>query len=581
MELRNGQILLSWACLLWPASLCLGPTQPKPNFILILVDDLGIGDLGCFGNDTLRTPHVDRLAREGTKLTHHIAAASVCTPSRAAFLTGRYPVRSGMASNDGTRVIYSLGDPAGLPRNETTFAELLHDQGYSTALIGKWHQGLNRHVRGDHHHHPSQHGFDDFYGMPYSLMDTCWPDPSRDTELVISGRMGRLVQLLIALAVVTFVLGIVLRWFCVCCLLVPVSVLLIVLLSYFWSESHQSSRYWDCLLMRGHDITEQPMKAERAGSIMVEEATAFLERNQNGPFLLFFSFLHVHTPLPTDDAFLGTSSHGLYGDNVQEMDAMLGKLLEAVDRLALSNQTLVYFASDHGGHLEARRGQTQLGGWNGRFKGGKGMGGWEGGIRVPGIVRWPGQVPAGQVIDEPTSLMDVFPTVAALAGAEVPQDRQIDGRDLMPLLLGQQQHSEHEFLFHYCEVYLHAVRWRPRHGPATWKVHYVTPVFQPPGAQGCYRSYLCPCSGDQVTYHDPPLLFDLSRDPSESTPLTRDTEPLYDVVIRRVGEAAREHRRSVLPVPVQMSQPRNRRDPWLRPCCGLFPFCLCDREGRR
>ncbi|XP_054979602.1 LOW QUALITY PROTEIN: arylsulfatase F [Sorex araneus] len=483
-----------------------------------------------------------------------------------------------MASDDDSRVVYSLGDPAGLPRNETTFAELLREQGYSTALIGKWHQGLNRHVRGDHHHHPVHYGFDYFYGMPFTLIDACWPDPSRDVELTLSGRMGLLVHQLIALAVATFILGIVPALACVCWTLILVPVVLIVLLSYFWFDSYGSALYWDCILMRGHDITEQPMKAERAGSIMVQEATAFLERI--GRFLLFFSFLHVHSPLPTTDAFLGTSSHGLYGDNVQEMDAMLGELLGAVDRLSLTNQTLVYFTSDHGGHLEARRGHVPLGGRNGIFKGGKGMGGWEGGIRVPGIVRWPGKVPAGQVIDEPTSLMDVFPTLGGSAGAEVPQDRHIDGRDLMPLLLGEQQHSEHEFLFHYCEVYLHAARWHPRDSSAIWKVHYVTPVFEPPGAQACYTFYYCKCTGDHVTYHDPPLLFDLSRDPSESRPLTRDTEPMYDTVIRRVGEAVREHRRSVLPVPLQLSH-RNRFVTSLRPCCGLFPFCLCDREGQR
>lgn len=559
---------------------CTGQSPPKPNILLMLVDDLGIGDLGCFGNDTIRTPNVDRLAREGVRLTQHISAASLCTPSRAAFLTGRYPIRSGMASDDGSRVLYSLGDPAGLPRNETTFAAILRDQGYATALIGKWHLGLNCHGRNDHCHHPYHYGFEYFYGMPYSLVDTCWPNPTRDTQLALSRGMWYFAQHLIALTVLSVLLGKVLRvvpasWFFVLYLGI-----LLFLLGSFWSSSHTSSLYWDCVLMRGHDVMEQPMKAERTASIMIREATSFLERNQEGPFLLFFSFLHVHTPLPTSDAFIGTSRHGLYGDNVQEMDFMVGQLLDALDRLSLTNRTLVYFASDHGGHLEARRGHAQHGGWNGVFKGGKAISGWEGGIRVPGIVRWPGQLIPESAVDEPTSLMDILPTLAILAGGTVPQDRQIDGHDLMPLLRGEQLESRHEFLFHYCERDIHAVRWRPRNRSAIWKVHFVTPNFEPPGAQGCYVSRFCTCLPGQVTPHDPPLLFDLHRDPAESRPLSRDTEPQFDEVIQRVSEAVREHRAALVSTPVQLTH-RNKKDPRLWPCCGgVFPYCMCDHEDQ-
>uniref|UniRef100_A0A8C3W3W2 Arylsulfatase F n=1 Tax=Catagonus wagneri TaxID=51154 RepID=A0A8C3W3W2_9CETA len=543
----------------------------KPNIVLIIADDLGIGDLGCYGNDTLRTPHVDRLAREGVQLTQHISAASMCTPSRSALLTGRYPIRSGMVSDRISRVILSLGVPAGLPLNETTLAALLKQQGYRTAIIGKWHHGLNCHSRSDHCHHPYNYGFDYFYGMPFTLTAPCWPDPSRQTELAIESKIWLCVQLL-AVAALTLALGKLSGWISVPWSLILSVVLFIWLLGYFWFSSHRSALYWDCLLMREHSITEQPMKAERAGSIMLKEALSFLERHREGPFLLLFSFLHVHMPLPTADAFLGVSKHGLYGDNVEEMDTMLGKLLDAIDDLGLRNTTLVYFTSDHGGHLESRRGHAQLGGWNGIYKGGKGMGGWEGGIRVPGLMRWPGRLPAGKVIEEPTSLMDIFPTLAAVSGATVPQDRIIDGRNLLPLLQGDVQRSEHEFLFHYCGVFLHAVR------QAVWKVHYVTPVFQPPGAQACYETSYCRCSGELVTYHNPPLVFDLSRDPSESTPLTRDTEPLYDVVIQTAADALARHRRSLAPVPLQLSE-LNQDSVWLKPCCGVFPFCLCDKEG--
>uniref|UniRef100_A0A8C8ULQ1 Steryl-sulfatase n=1 Tax=Peromyscus maniculatus bairdii TaxID=230844 RepID=A0A8C8ULQ1_PERMB len=141
-----------------------------------------------------------------------------------------------------------------------------------------------------------------------------------------------------------------------------------------------------------------------------------------------------------------------------------------------------------------------------------------GGIRVPGLVRFPMMLPAGSEVAEPTSNMDVFPTVAALAGAALPADRVIDGRDLMPLLRGRTTRSAHEFLFHYCNAYLNAVRWRPPNDTAVWKAFFFTPRFDPAGANGCFSTHVCFCHGDHVTRHDPPLLFDLSRDPGELPP---------------------------------------------------------------
>ncbi|OWJ99570.1 hypothetical protein Celaphus_00010144 [Cervus elaphus hippelaphus] len=283
-------------------------------------------------------------------------------------------------------------------------------------------------------------------------------------------------------------------------------------------------------------------------------------RYKRGPFLLFISFLHVHTPLITKEKFVGHSKFGLYGDNVEEMDWMVGKVLEALDRERLANHTLVYFTSDNGGRLEAQDRSGQLGGWNGRYKGdacagGRGMGGWEGGIRVPGIFRWPTVLEAGKVIDEPTSLMDIFPTLV------------IDGRNLMPLLEGRVSRSEHEFLFHYCGVSLHTARWYQKDCEYEGDRH---------GAGACYGSGVCPCSGD-VTYHDPPLLFDISRDPSESRPLNPDNEASFDSVVKKVEAAVRRHRGTLTPVPQQLSTFNTLWKPWLQPCCGTFPFCGCDR----
>ncbi|XP_062983587.1 arylsulfatase D-like isoform X2 [Elgaria multicarinata webbii] len=504
----------------------------KPNIVILLADDLGIGDVGCYGNNTIRTPNIDRLAKEGVKLTQHIAAAPLCTPSRAAFLTGRYPIRSGMDQTEGARVLTWLAGSGGLPPNETTFAKILQKQGYTTGLIGKWHQGLNCRYPNDHCHHPLNHGFDHFYGMPFSLISDCQITQPPEMDMSVRSKYWYYTQM-IALAVFTLIATKLTH-------LGPVSWKIILLLALFnflffisWYSSYGFIRHWNCIMMRNYDITEQPMKLERTAPLMLNEVISFIKRNKQGPFLLFVSFLHVHTPLVTTENFTGTSKHGLYGDNVEEMDWMIG---------------------------------------------GKAMAGWEGGIRVPGVIRWTGMLPEGKVISEPTSLMDIYPTLVHLAGGTVPQDRVIDGRDLMPLLKGLVQHSKHEFLFHYCGMHLHAVRWHQKDSGNIWKAHYVTPVFRPEGSGACYEMKLCPCFGEGVTRHDPPLLFDLSRDPSETTPLSPDTEPLFHAVLKRIEEAVEEHRRTLTPVPQQLSHYNFMWKPWLQPCCATFPFCGCDKE---
>ncbi|XP_038612916.1 arylsulfatase D-like [Tachyglossus aculeatus] len=550
----------------------------KPNIVLIMADDLGIGDVGCYGNTTIRTPNIDRLAKEGVRLTQHLAAAPLCTPSRAAFLTGRYPIRLGMGSKEFPRVIYWNGASGGLPANETTFARILQQQGYATGLIGKWHQGVNCESRTDYCHHPLSHGFDYFFGMPLTLLNDC--EEGKGTEIASHVQIRHrfhtqmMAWALLALTVAKIAGWIPLGWKTI--LGCAVSALLFFL---SWYSSYGFLRRWNCIMMRGYEVTEQPLVLERMMPAILREAISFLERNRQGPFLLFLSFLHVHTPLYTTEKFRGVSQHGLYGDNVEEMDWMVGRVLDAIDKEGLRKNTLVYFTSDHGGFLEIRDGNVQVGGWNGIYKGGKGMGGWEGGIRVPGIFRWPGVLPAGRVVDEPTSLMDILPTVASLGGGTLPRDRVIDGRDLMPLLRGDVQRSDHEFLFHYCGVHLHAVRWHPKDGGAVWKAHYVTPTFHPVGAGACYSRRMCPCFGEGVSRHQPPLLFDLSRDPSESRPLSPREEPRFEAVTRRVAEAVRAHRGTLAPVPDQLALRHNTWRPWLQPCCGTFPLCGCGREA--
>ncbi|XP_070319920.1 arylsulfatase D-like isoform X3 [Odocoileus virginianus] len=482
-----------------------------------------------------------------------------------------------MDATDGYRALMWNAGSGGLPQNETTFAKILQWQGYTTGLVGKWHQGVNCASRTDHCHHPLHHGFDYFYGMPFTLVNDCHPDRPPEVDAGLRARLWLYTQIM-ALGVLTIVAGKAGRLISVSWKLVFSVATLVLLFFTSWYASFGFVRRWNCILMRNHEVTEQPMDLERAASLVLEEAVSFIARNKHSPFLLFVSLLHVHIPLVTTERFLGKSQHGLYGDNVEEMDWLVGEILNAVEEHGLKNTTLTYFTSDHGGHLEARDGHVQLGGWNGIYRGGKGMAGWEGGIRVPGIFRWPGVLPAGRVVHEPTSLMDVFPTVVQLAGGQVPQDRVIDGRSLLPLLRGDAEHSAHEFLFHYCGQYLHAARWHEKDSGRLWKVHYTTPRFHPEGAGACHGRGVCPCSGAGVTHHDPPLLFDLSRDPSEARPLSPDAGPLYREAVARVGRAVWEHRGSGSPAPAQFSFHHVAWKPWLQPCCGAFPFCACSRD---
>uniref|UniRef100_A0A3B4X0G4 Arylsulfatase D n=1 Tax=Seriola lalandi dorsalis TaxID=1841481 RepID=A0A3B4X0G4_SERLL len=524
----------------------------KPNFVLMMVDDLGIGDVGCYGNNTIRTPNIDRLASEGVKLTQHIAAAPLCTPSRAAFMTGRYALRSGNGHSKTCRV-----------QVEITFAKRLQQQGYTTGLVGKWHLGVNCEHRGDHCHHPNQHGFSYFYGLPFTLFNDCLPGHGSD---ILADLQHTLQNLLSILGVGLFTL--------VCvrvCGLLDVSLWLLVALfclsilaTAVWYVPFKLLPTWNCIIMRNRDVIEQPMTVE-----------TLPQSNVDRPFLLFFSLAHVHTPLFKTPAFAGKSRHGCYGDNIEEVDWIIGKVTETVDSLGLANNTLMYFTSDHGGHLEdANSVMGQRGGWNSIYKGGKAMGGWEGGIRVPGIFRWPGRLAAGRVVDEPTSLMDLYPTLKYLA-EDTQTDRHLDGYNLMPLLEGKVERSDHEFMFHYCGIYLNAVRWHPPGSDSIFKVHFFTPNFSPPGAGGCYDTKVCLCHGAHVTHHHPPLLYDIFHDPSESRPLTPDTEPRYAEILEQTAKAVEWHQSTL--TNKQVSDDILWR-PWLQPCCGTFPFCGCKED---
>ncbi|XP_010889278.3 steryl-sulfatase isoform X5 [Esox lucius] len=552
--------------------------EKRPNFLLIMVDDLGIGDLGCYGNTTLRTPNIDRLAKEGVRLTQHIAAAPLCTPSRAAFLTGRYPIRSGMASFGKVGVYITSAASGRLPSEEVTFAKVAKQQGYQTALIGKWHLGLNCERSDDYCHHPSAHGFDHFYGITLTNLRDC----QRGHGSVFFNVLAHLplktlgvgvatVTLLHARGVVTVRRRLALSLAASVGAAAAVFGLFIVTFPFF-----------NCFLMRNREVVEQPYVSENLTQRMTDEAVEFLAKNSARPFLMFFSFIQVHTAMFASPAFQGTSQHGVFGDAVHEVDWSVGQLMRALDRLNLRENTLVYLTSDQGAHLEeiSIRGEVHRGS-NGIYKAGKSTN-WEGGIRVPGLLRWTGTLPEGKVTDEPISNMDVFPTVVKLTGGMVPVDRVIDGHDLMPLLQGEVERSEHEFLFHYCNAYLNAVRWHPPNSNLTWKAFFFTPNFYPENGTACMHTHTCFCTGSYVTHHDPPLLFELSRDPSETRPLTPDAEPAFHTVLEQIRAASARHVESIIPVQDQLALTHVLWKPWLQPCCSAWSqLCRCERDSQR
>ena len=352
-----------------------GAAADRPNIVVVLTDDQGYGDLGVYGHPTIRTPHIDRMAAEGLKFTQFYSAASLCTPSRAAFLTGRLAVRSGMAG-DRNGVLFP-DSPGGLPQSEVTIAEALRERGYATAAIGKWHLGVMP------QHLPDAHGFDRYLGIPYSN-DMDAPAGTNHRAAIV--------------------------------------------------DENAKLETFNVPLLRDHQIVERPADQHTLTRRYTEEAVRFIRDNRERPFFLYLAHNQPHLPNFASPAFRGKSPRGLYGDAVEEVDWSVGQLLDALRELALDRRTLVIFTSDNGPWLGYGLGSGSAG----LLRGGKGST-WEGGVREPAIAWWPGTIAPGRVSTALASTMDIFPTAVELAGGQMPGDRAIDGVSLTPVLRGQRE----------------------------------------------------------------------------------------------------------------------------------------------
>jgi arylsulfatase A len=346
----------------------------KPNIVLVLVDDLGYGDIGCFGSTKNRTPNLDRMASEGARLTSFYAAP-VCTPSRTQIMTGCYAKRVSLP------MVLFPSSPIGLNPEETTVAEVLRDAGYKTMAIGKWHLGDQPRFL------PTAQGFDSYLGVPYSNDMEAKDDRVADTQL----KLGPVTPVGITRG--------------------PRPPLPLVR---------------DGAMAEALDAKGQDNLTGRYTAAAVE----FIEANRKNPFFLYFAHTAVHVPLHPGDRFRGKSANGNYGDWVEEVDWSVGEVLKALRGASLDKNTLVIFTSDNGPWLT----QGERGGSAGPLRDGK-TSTWEGGVRVPTIAWWPGRIAGGVSHDQVLGNVDFLPTFAAVAGGRLPE-RKIDGVNMWPVLAG-------------------------------------------------------------------------------------------------------------------------------------------------
>ena len=415
------------------------PEPPRPNIIIILADNMGYMDPGCYGGGAVLgapTPRMDQMAAEGLRLTSFYSETQ-CTPTRAAIMTGRLPIRSGMT------LASAAGSLAGMSPNETTLAEVLSDAGYRTAMFGKWHLGDVEESM------PQNMGFDQWFGILYHLntyslkdrigYDPKWAEGLNDNYGLVQAKKGENLTMVMPLN--TSSLGI---------------------------------------------VDEQCM--DRAIAYIKEQA------NSTEPFFIYLPLARTHFPSVPNSDFAGESSRGPYGDGVMETDYHVGQVIDTLKEIGKDNNTIVVFTSDNGPTLD----QWPDSGYS-PFRGGIGTV-YEGGVRVPCIIRWPGEIEEGRVSNEIMCTMDLFSTFASLGEGEIPSDRPIDGLDQTDFLLGRQDNSSREWVVWYTGTDSGATTL-----PAAMRWHQFKVI------RTAYDSF----QGPESDYSQIPAVYNIEMDPGE------------------------------------------------------------------
>jgi arylsulfatase A len=409
---------------LWKAESARGAQAPPPNIVMIYADDMGYGDLGCYGG-RIKTPNINGMAREGALFRHFYSASPVCSPSRAALLTGRYPPRTGV------QTVLTANDTRGLPDSETTMAQVLKGAGYKTMCVGKWHLGRPPQYL------PTNRGFDEYYGIPYS-------------------------------------------------------------------NDMQPS-----VLMHNTDVIEQPVRLETLTQRYTDQATGFIQRSKGNPFFLYLPHTFPHIPLAASTNYRGSSSLGMYGDVVEELDWSTGQILQSLKDNGLDQNTLVMFSSDNGPWFE---------GSPGRLRGRKGWT-YEGGMREPFLAWWPGRIPHGVVVRSVATTMDILPTVAGLCSAPLPS-QPLDGVNIWPLMTGEMEAVERDVFLYFDSWDLQCARL------GRWKLHVARHNSFPWSPE--------PAGGRLNLPLPKPELYDLEDDPEESYDLADDNPQIVADIKARI-----------------------------------------------
>ena len=381
--------------------------ERQPNVVVLFADDLGYGELSCQGNPEIPTPHIDSIAKNGVRFTAGYVAGPNCSPSRAGLLTGRIPTRFGYEFNPTGALNEEPG--FGLPSNEITIAEALHDAGYTTGLIGKWHQG------GTAKYHPFRHGFDEFFGFTHEGHYFV-PPPYKGVTTLLRRK--------------TLPGGITERW-----------IGKKNLHYHTWPNDEPDYDANNPIVRGGQPVVE----TEYLTDALTREAVNFIDRHDDKPFFLYLAYNAVHSPLQGADAYMKKFAHiedihrRIFAAMLANMDDSVGEVLKQLRKSGLEENTMVFFLSDNGGPTkELTSSNLPLRGYKGQM--------YEGAIRVPFMMQWKNKIPAGQVYDKPVSSFDIFGTAAPnCAGARKP--KQVEGVDLIPFVTGKNSGTPHETLF--------------------------------------------------------------------------------------------------------------------------------------